>query len=115
MARRVLAVGTMFAGAVGGALLALHATLAWALAPAALTLAASPPARPPPAGNPPAGRTTKSLPTPQVTPRQVKAACPADDQHDHFGGGALALRPGLTLTAGECAARDDGSLCLTRR
>jgi hypothetical protein len=31
---------TMFAGALAGALLALHATLAWALAPAALTLAA---------------------------------------------------------------------------
>jgi uncharacterized membrane protein YoaK (UPF0700 family) len=37
--RRVLAVGTMFAGALAGALLALHATLAWALAPAALALA----------------------------------------------------------------------------
>jgi uncharacterized membrane protein YoaK (UPF0700 family) len=38
-ARRLLAVGTMFAGALGGALLALHATLAWALAPATLALA----------------------------------------------------------------------------
>jgi hypothetical protein len=38
-ARRVLAVGTMFAGALAGALLALHATLAWALAPAAVALA----------------------------------------------------------------------------
>ncbi len=38
-ARRVLAVVTMFAGALAGALLTLHATLAWALAPAALALA----------------------------------------------------------------------------
>jgi uncharacterized membrane protein YoaK (UPF0700 family) len=38
--RRVLAVVTMFAGALVGALLALHTTLAWALAPAALALAA---------------------------------------------------------------------------
>jgi uncharacterized membrane protein YoaK (UPF0700 family) len=33
-ARRVLAVGTIFAGALAGALLVLHATLTWALAPA---------------------------------------------------------------------------------
>jgi len=38
-ARRALAVLTMFAGALGGALLALHTTLAWALAPAVLALA----------------------------------------------------------------------------
>ena len=38
-ARRALAVLTMFAGALGGALLALHTTLAWALAPAVLELA----------------------------------------------------------------------------
>ena len=39
IARRVLAVLTMFAGAVAGALLVLHTSLAWALAPAALALA----------------------------------------------------------------------------
>jgi uncharacterized membrane protein YoaK (UPF0700 family) len=39
-ARRGLAVVTMFAGALAGAQLALHATLAWALTPAALALAA---------------------------------------------------------------------------
>jgi uncharacterized membrane protein YoaK (UPF0700 family) len=38
-ARRALAVLTMFAGALGGALLALHTTLAWALAPAVPALA----------------------------------------------------------------------------
>jgi uncharacterized membrane protein YoaK (UPF0700 family) len=38
-ARRALAVLSMFAGALGGALLALHTTLAWALAPAVLALA----------------------------------------------------------------------------
>ena len=38
-ARRTLAVVTMFAGALGGALLALHTTLAWALTPAVLALA----------------------------------------------------------------------------
>ena len=37
-ARRALAVLTMFAGALGGALLALHTTLAWALTPAVLAL-----------------------------------------------------------------------------
>jgi uncharacterized membrane protein YoaK (UPF0700 family) len=38
-ARRALAVLTMFAGALGGALLALHTTLAWALTPAVPALA----------------------------------------------------------------------------
>jgi uncharacterized membrane protein YoaK (UPF0700 family) len=38
-ARRALAGLTMFAGALGGALLALHTTLAWALAPAVPALA----------------------------------------------------------------------------
>jgi uncharacterized membrane protein YoaK (UPF0700 family) len=39
-ARRVLAVVTMFAGAVAGALLTLHASVAWALTPAGFALAA---------------------------------------------------------------------------